>query len=159
MVQLLPSEPACQWLVSRAGKAAALPGSLDRHQGLSQAEALQKVIIFKDGPKTLMLVDPCPWRVVLKQSWFGVTTFVVRSCCLKGRSGIYLLPFLRIWGCLISWEAVLFGVLFCKPEVIAADLDRSKILFRTPRWVVRWALCSSAVHKRSCCGSLCLRGP
>lgn len=100
---------------------------------LSQAEALQKVIIFKDGPKTLMLVDPCPWRVGLKQSWFGVTTFVVRSCCLKGRSGIYLLPFLRIWGCLISWEAVLFGVFFCKPEVIAADLDRSKILFRTPR--------------------------
>lgn len=36
-------------------------------------------------------------------------------------------------GRLISWEAVLFGVFFCKPEVIAAELDRSKILFRTPR--------------------------
>lgn len=33
LVQLLPKEPACQWLVSRAGKAAALPCSLDRHQG------------------------------------------------------------------------------------------------------------------------------
>lgn len=33
VVQLVPKEPGCQWLVSRAGKAAALPGSPDRHQG------------------------------------------------------------------------------------------------------------------------------
>lgn len=33
VVQLLPKEPACRWLVSGAGEAAALPGSPDRRKG------------------------------------------------------------------------------------------------------------------------------
>lgn len=50
-MQLLLKEPACQWLVSRAGKAAALSGSLDRHRGVggvcfSGRNLYQEVIPF-----------------------------------------------------------------------------------------------------------------
>lgn len=56
----------------------------------------------------------------------------------EGKIRIFFpLPFLRIWGCLISWEAVLFGFFLQAWSVCCVDLDHSRILFRIPKWVVR----------------------
>lgn len=67
-------------------------------------EALEELWLVQDGPKTLVLVDQCLWRVMLKQSWFGETSLCGQELLPKGK--------IQNWFSALPREASGFGAMF-----------------------------------------------